>query len=269
MVFRKNPKLRWVKYAGNWNNYPGQALSYKFQRWILNHNFHRGVVTINGHWPDQPDHIYSFLNPSFTEDEYLEEKKLAVEKKLSFPVNLIFVGNFNKAKGVDQVIEIARRLSDKSFDFRLTLVGGGPEKSRLEEIVKNNSLGDRVYFTGWQPITALNRFYRKAHLFLFPSKSEGWPKVFSEAMAHGVVPIASNIASIPEILAESGAGLAIPPEDINAYVDAVINFTQDETAWKQASLNGLKAAGDFTYESYLSAVKNMFQKTWSVDLSHD
>src|SRR3712207_3692431 len=63
------PRRRWVKYAGNWQSYPVEAWSYRFQRWWLSSGLHRGVVTVNGHWPGQPAHVYSFLNPCFTEAE--------------------------------------------------------------------------------------------------------------------------------------------------------------------------------------------------------
>jgi glycosyltransferase involved in cell wall biosynthesis len=118
-------------------------------------------------------------------------------------------------------------------------------------------------------MTALHSYYHKAHLFIFPSTSEGWPKVLSEAMAHGVVPIASAIASIPEILEGADAGLALPPEDIEAFVDAVIMYTQDVKAWKKASLNGIRAASNFTYEYYLSSVKDMYRRAWSLDLNDE
>jgi glycosyltransferase involved in cell wall biosynthesis len=182
---------------------------------------------------------------------------------------LLFVGYLSCAKGVDRVIEIARRLSAKSLDFRLTFVGDGPERSRLEEIVNKNSMGDRVHFTGWQPITALHQYYRKAHLFIFPSKSEGWPKVLSEAMAHGVVPLASDVGSIKEILVETGAGRAFSLGNNQLYIDAIFEYAQDPQLWKDTSLKGINAAKKFTYEHYLSDVKRMFYKYWQVKLDNE
>ena len=63
------PKYRWVKYAGNWRPNGRESWSYTIQRWMLQKNLHRGVVTVNGRWPQQPAHIFSFLNPSLTEEE--------------------------------------------------------------------------------------------------------------------------------------------------------------------------------------------------------
>jgi len=209
------------------------------------------------------------LNPSFSELEYLNEKEIALKKRLSSPIELLFVGNLSRAKGVDRVLEITERLNRIGLDFSLTLVGDSPVRVDFESFVKERSLTGRVTFAGWQSMTALHQYYRRAHLFLFPSSSEGWPKVLSEAMAHGVVPIASAIASIPELLEGAKAGLALPPEDIEAFVDAVIMYTQDVKAWKKASLNGIRAAGNFTYEYYLSSVNEMYRRTWNLDLNDE
>ncbi len=47
--------------------------------------------------------------------------------------------------------------------------------------------------------------------------SEGWPKILSEAMMFGVVPLASDISSIPQIFSSTGTGIAISPIDVNIY----------------------------------------------------
>jgi len=257
----------WVKYAGNWKSYPGQALSYKFQQFLLKHNLHRGTVTINGHWPGQPEHIYSFLNPSFSDEEYLQGSAHAREKQLSYPIKLLFVGNLSQPKGVDRLLETAKKLIEIGFDFDLTLVGDGPERPVFERYVEENSLVEHVHFAGWQPITGVHKFYQDAHFFIFPSRSEGWPKVLSEAMSHGVVPIASAIGSIPEILEKADAGHTIPLDgDPGAYVEMIISYAQDVDRWKQASLNGIRAAKGFTYEQYLKNVKKMFRDAWRLKL---
>ncbi len=82
-----------------------------------------------------------------------------------------------------------------------------------------------VKFLGWLPKPSLADYYSQAHFLLLPTNaSEGWPKVLSEAMAYGVVPLAGAVSSIPQILQETGAGLALPPEDPEAFVQAIQNF---------------------------------------------
>ena len=110
-------------------------------------------------------------------------------------------------------------------------------------------------------------FYAQAHFLLFPcSASEGWPKVLSEAMAYGVVPLAGAVSSIPQILAETGAGVALPPLDINAFVNEVLVYVAHPDRWKAASRAGIAAAPKFTYKHYLNELRRVFHEAWRIDL---
>ncbi|MGB4322708.1 MAG: glycosyltransferase, partial [Anaerolineaceae bacterium] len=108
----------------------------------------------------------------------------------------------------------------------------------------------------------------RASMILLPSTaSEGWPKVLSEAMAYGVVPLASDVSSIPQIFKETGAGHAFPAEETQLFVDQILQYTQDRSSWKEASKIAVEAADRFTYETYLEAVKKLFYKRWKVELN--
>ena len=257
----------WVKYAGNWGSYPGKPFSYRLQQAYLTRSSHNWVVTINGHIPDQPDHFLTFANPSFSIKEYQGAKEVGLTKEMSLPIKLLFVGRVSPAKGVDRLLEIADQLHQRAVPFELTIVGDGDECLKYQSMMSRLGLDVFVTFTGWQSMTELSKYYGNAHIILLPSISEGWPKVLSEAMAFGAVPIASEVGSIPEIFKRTEAGLAIPPGDVDAYVDAIIKYTHDVNAWKRASLNGVQAAKEFTYEHYLSAVKEIFQSKWKLDIS--
>ena len=90
--------------------------------------------------------------------------------------------------------------------------------------------------------------------------------MLSEAMAYGVVPLAGAVSSIPQILQETGAGLALPPEDPDAYVQAILNFLEKPELWKQASTAGVAAAPQFSYSQYLDTVRNTFKHAWNITL---
>lgn len=268
LFLRKKPVLRWVKYAGDWGNYPKKPLSYKFQRWFLNQNLHKGVVTINGQWENQPDHVYTFINPSFSQQDYMEASSLARDKILTLPLQLLFVGRITKAKGVDKVLEIAKRLNEKEFQFTLLLVGDGNDRLVFEDYVELNFMDNQIQFVGWKTIQDLKKYYQDAHFFIFPSSSEGWPKVLSEAMAYGVVPLASSVSSIPQILNETKAGHAYPASQTDSFVNRIEQYVCDKDAWKVTSQHGVKSAGEFTYDKYLEAVRKIFEDNWGVNLNH-
>lgn len=262
----KRPPYRWVKYAGNWQPDRGDSWSYALQRRWLRANYHRGVVTINGHWPVQPAHIHTFDNPSLTDEELSQGREAAEGKRLTFPVELLFVGALNDAKGVSRVLQIGLELQRRDVPFRLRLVGDGPDRARYEAWVKDHQL-QNVVFLGWRPPVEVAEYGAAAHFILLPTSSEGWPKVLSEAMSRGAVPITSSVSSIPQVLAEIGAGVALAPDDIQGAADAIVRYLDNPNGWLAASRAGAAAAHRFTYRTYQSAVARLFAEVWDVDLS--
>lgn len=261
------PRMRWVKYAGNWKPTAPESWTYTFQRWWLAKSRHRGIVTVNGRWPQQPPHVYTFPNPCLTAEEVLQGLEAGGEKELTNPISLLFVGRTEASKGTGRVLQIALELKESGVDFTLDLVGDGPERPDYEQWVKDYGLGSQVTFHGWLPKPALVPFYRQAHFFLFPTTaSEGWPKVLSEAMAFGVVPLAGAVSSIPQILAETGAGLPLPPLDIQVYARTVTDFLEHPEKWQAFSRAGMMEASRFTYDNYLREVTLMFKEAWGVGL---
>ena len=266
LTFIKQPAYRWVKYAGNWNPQRGEPLTYRMQRWIIKKNFYHGIATINGKWPFQPSHIRSFYNPCLTKEEAIYARKIADEKKLIKPYRILFVGRLESAKGADKLPEIISELINEKVNFHLSIIGDGPEHDRINEFAHENQIEDKIMFTGWLKRENLSDHYAKAHFLLLPSTTEGWPKVLSEAMAYGTVPLASNISSIPQILMETGAGLAIDPNDSGAYVDAILKFITNPDEWYCYSQKAAAAAQHFTYNYYLETLKKLFYDTWKIRL---
>ena len=263
----KVPKYRWVKYAGNWRPAGKEAWSYTFQRWILKNNLHHGLVTINGEWTDQSKHVHSFYNPSFT----MLQKNIAFQcartKELKPPYYFLFVGRMESAKGMGTVLDVASKIKESKFAFRLDLIGDGPERVEFENMANCLNLLSHVHFHGWLPRSEIDEFYRKAHFILLPSSaSEGWPKVLSEGMAYGVVPLASNVSSIPQILSKLGTGVSLHRDAVQDFASAILNYINNPVRWETERNSGMAAAALFTYESYLDAVKKMFQDEWNISL---
>jgi glycosyltransferase involved in cell wall biosynthesis len=252
------PRVRWVKYAGNWRPDSKESWSYTFQRWWLKKGFHRGVVTINGQWPDQPSHIYSFLNPCLTDQELGQALAAASVKHLAPPIRLLFVGRLEAPKGVGRALHVLSHLQQKGISVKLDLVGDGPQRGEFERLADTLGVNQLVTFHGWLPRTVLAPLYSAAHLMILPSSaSEGWPKVLSEAMAYGVVPVCSNISSIPQYLEKFGVGRMFEPDDVEGFACAIADYYSHPETWKRESEMGIKAARLFTYSNYKSSVRTI------------
>ena len=258
MSIAPSPRKRWVKYAGNWQPMDLDSTGYAVQRWWLKRNFARAKVTVNGHWPNQPHHIAAFTNPCLSCEELAEIRAANAAKPPLKPLRLIFIGSVNARKGVGRALEIVQRLINLGLDLTFDIVGDGPERGDFEAKM-SLALQSRVTFHGWVPRTVVGSFLMPAHLMLLPSDSEGWPKVLSEGMAYGVVPVASDISSIPQYLSECGVGATPTPIISKALLQRSSITPAILSSGKGSSIRGLKAAKRFTYEVYLENVCRLLE----------
>ena len=111
------------------------------------------------------------------------------------PPLILFAGRIHRGeKGLDRYIEIAQALPDARF----LIVGDGPHRTSLER-----DLGDRAEFTGALSGAPLGAAYRRADLFVFPSKHDTFGQVVMEAMATGL-PVVVTDEGGPQELVDDG-----------------------------------------------------------------
>jgi glycosyltransferase involved in cell wall biosynthesis len=96
--------------------------------------------------------------------------------------NLLYVGRLVESKNVSWLLRCLSRLIHIAWNC--DIVGDGEERSRLEELAKQFHLAGRVTFYGQQD--NVDSHYRRANLFVLPSKLENSPLVLLEAMSYGV-----------------------------------------------------------------------------------
>jgi glycosyltransferase involved in cell wall biosynthesis len=261
----RRPAARWFKYAGNWMPADREAWSYSFQRWWLRSGLSRGIVTVNGSWPDQPPFVRAFLNPCLTDVELEEARQSTAGKTIEEPVRLIFVGRLETEKGAGRAIEVLARTRGRGVPATLDLIGDGPERVHFERLAEECGVSSEAKFRGWMPRPALSPLYRRSHFILLPSTcSEGWPKVLSEAMAYGVVPVASNVSCIPQVLGTTSDELSLEPFDVDRFAATIVGLAGDPDRWRSASRAVVATARSFTYDRYLTAVQQLFRE---MDLS--
>ena len=131
----------------------------------------------------------------------------------------LFVGRLEPRKGVDLLLTAWARMASRSASPRLLIVGpGDPEVWAA----RAHALGIEsvVSFLGGRD--DVDRLYRSADLFVFPSRAEGCPNAVLEAMASGVPIVATNVAGNREALGEDGrTGWLVPADDPGALADVV------------------------------------------------
>ena len=136
---------------------------------------------------------------------------------------LICVGRLAAEKGQLLLIEAAARLARKGMRFELVLVGDGPMRGQLGELILKYGLADRIRITGWISSSAVREEMLAARALVQPSLAEGLPVVIMEAMTLRRPVVATFIAGIPELVRDGETGWLIPA----ATVDELANAMED------------------------------------------
>jgi glycosyltransferase involved in cell wall biosynthesis len=246
-VIRKKEFIFWIKYANNWGD-PSPKLGFRIQRYLLKKNFLKCKVTVNGFWPNQPDHIISFENPCLYKREILNLSTIKIINKHTQPFNLLFVGRVEEEKGVGIVIDWIVKYKPQEISV-FTIIGEGKDYDYYHKYVEKIGLEHKIKFLGSKSREELQKLYMEYDMLVLPSfASEGFPKVVAEAMAFGCVPIVSEVSSLKNFLEKSSAAISWSDFSENGLYDLCIT--------DQLLTNGLNWAEKFTFENYLNRLRS-------------
>jgi len=122
------------------------------------------------------------------------------------------------------VIEIFDRVQ-KKIPARLMMIGDGPERASAEWLAVEKGIHDKIHFMGKQ-----DRIYEKlpvADVMLLPSQLESFGLAALEAMACQVVPIATNVGGVPEVIQHGKTGFLAAVGDVDAMAEYAIDILSD------------------------------------------
>lgn len=134
--------------------------------------------------------------------------------------DLIFVGRLVSEKGVDLLLQALRNVNQLGSRPRLTIVGNGPEESRLRGLTTELSLDGQVQFVGSKRGEALARELNRHKVLVVPSRyDEPFGVVALEGIACGCAVIASSGGGLPEAIGP--CGVTFPNGDVAALSETI------------------------------------------------
>lgn len=113
---------------------------------------------------------------------------------------LSFVGRLSPEKNVDGLIKALHRTS---IDFKLIVVGDGPEKTKLENLTKKLDLEREVIFLGQKSHKETLAIMKSCDVLILPSKTEVFPTVVLEALALGRPVVATKVGGVAEVKSDN------------------------------------------------------------------
>jgi colanic acid/amylovoran biosynthesis glycosyltransferase len=137
------------------------------------------------------------------------------------PGRVLTVARLVRGKGLDILLEALHLLKRRGLGAEVVIAGEGPDRTRLEQRVRELGLEDRVRLAGAVSQDRIRELYAEAQVFCLPSFSEGVPVVLMEAMAMGLPVVATRITGVPELVDEGRSGLLVPPGRPDALADSL------------------------------------------------
>ncbi len=135
------------------------------------------------------------------------------------PLRILSVGRLVEVKAQDVLIRALGLMRDRGLEFVCRIVGDGPERDKLDRLIGELELADRVELTGPLFQDDIVAQYDWCHVVALSSKSEGTPMTIIEAMAKGRPAVAPSITAIPEMIIDGQTGFLTEPgsaEDLAA-----------------------------------------------------
>jgi glycosyltransferase involved in cell wall biosynthesis len=135
--------------------------------------------------------------------------------------HIVSVGRLTAEKGHQHLIEALHLLNTKFNwqNFTATILGDGPLKTDLAQLVNRYHLSDRIQMPGF--CEDIFSMLSTAHLFILPSLHESSPNALIEAMGVGLPCIASNVGGVLDLIDHQENGLLIPPRASGALAEAI------------------------------------------------
>ena len=165
------------------------------------------------------------------------------------------VGRFSPMhKGFDLLIQAFALFAQKNQDWQLDIVGDGPEKDQLAQMISENNLEKRVQL---HPFTnEIQTYYSTASIYVLSSRWEGMPLVLVEAMSHGLPIIASDIPTCQEVLGDFGLYFR------NGDIIELARTLEDATHldWQKKSDEAIKIAQRFDINEIAGQWKQLLER---------
>jgi glycosyltransferase involved in cell wall biosynthesis len=179
----------------------------------------------------------------------------ALAKPWDGPLRVLSVGRLDPEKNPLLLVEIAELLRKRNSRWSLAIAGDGPLQDALERRIAERGLDEAVELLGYVPNgPELWAEYRRSHVFLHVSLTEGLPQVLFEAQGAGLPVVATDVGGVSAAVGGGESALLVPPEDAAAAAEALMRLAADEPERRRLIATGLANAREQTIEAQLDRI---------------
>lgn len=202
--------------------------------------------------------VYNFIN----EEEYFRRDLFHIKEQYNIKKDekvFIHISNFRKVKRIEDVVKTFD-LIQSQLGAKLLLVGDGPERPYIYNLVQKLNLNDKVLFLGKQK--NISDLLSISDIKLLFSEKESFGLVLLEAMACGVPCIGTKVGGIPEVIEHGKTGYLVDLGDHQSAAKYAVNLVRNDKKYKEFSKQAVistqdKFCSDKIIRQYLSIYKSL------------
>jgi glycosyltransferase involved in cell wall biosynthesis len=173
-------------------------------------------------------------------------------EKRNLPVNskFLFVGRYERRKGIEELMQVVASMPELEISF----VGAIPPSKKMNR-------ANVRYYGEVKDGNALNEIFDEHTFLIAPSHSEGMPNVILEAMSRGLIPLATRVGAVEELVDNSNGFLFEPKseEAVHKNIEAA-QFLEVEAVLERSSNSINKIRANFTWSQIISQTIENFQR---------
>lgn len=198
----------------------------------------------------------SVTNKDIENMESLDKTTCKIEVGCTDSTMLLYVGQFIKRKGVDDLLDAFKRLQYKFSNKKLELyLVGNKNSSDMEyyNLISKN-INNNIHIKDYMELEHLQKYYKAADFFVFPTHYDVWGLVINEAFSAGIpVVCSSSCGAGIDLIENNKNGLLYEDREEDALYDACCNMIKNEESWSKMGYYNKIKISTYTIEKMASA----------------
>jgi hypothetical protein len=261
-----------VRYCGSWAVTSQATRMTRIMRaWMRWHAGGRNVMLATGAGPEPPaPRMHWIFTTAITESEVVAVRP-DLDRPCQSPPRVATVGRLARVKNIPCLIEAIARLREQG-DLgpkvpRLAIIGDGPDRGKLEQLVQQRGCKDLIRFTGQLNREELVKELLQTDLCVQPSLSESYCKALLDAMLCGVPVMATDVGAIRHVIGGDGQrGWILPVAEPGRLADDLRRRLSDPSDWPALRRRCRAHVEAMTVEAWSERIGELCAEQWSFTL---
>src|SRR6185312_6443262 len=175
------------------------------------------------------------------------------------PLQFVHVGRLVFYKNLEVVIKAIGILKKTQPNVRLVIVGDGPHKKSLQELVKKLDLESSIEFLGYASLDEKMKIIATSNALVFPSLCEGFGLVILEAFSQRKPVLVSNIRPMSDVISDGKNGFVLDPYDEKSWAGHLLKLIKNPSQVLEMGREGSKLLADsFNQDLMFSKILEMY-----------